>query len=100
MTNLIGTCLAKDKGREPRSSKEEDKGENKPKEYNTEAGTEEERGESDIVKEEEEEESCETSMTETAMGTRIQGRSRATHRKKTSRRKGKWRRRRKVMKKQ
>ena len=26
MTNLIGTCLAEDKGREPRSTKDEEKG--------------------------------------------------------------------------
>ena len=54
MTNLIGTCLAKDKEREPRSRKEKDKGEDRPKEENVEAVTEEERGESELIKEEEE----------------------------------------------
>ena len=36
-----------------------------------EGGTEEDRGESEVVKEEDDEESCETSMTETAMGIRV-----------------------------
>ena len=54
MTNLIGNCLAKEKEREPNSTEEEDKGEDKPKEEKVEAVTEEERGESELIKEDEE----------------------------------------------